>query len=105
MLALPIGQPGDEIRLRRPDHAVVHGFMIAKPLQQHVVEPGRTNDVENRNAGETVEQLVPPCSTAATQQEARVLLETQDEIVDVVAEPGVAAVDVRQIGAGLGGFV
>ena len=76
ILALPIGEPGDEIRLRRPDHAVVHGFMIAQPLQQHVVEPGRANDVADRSAGKTVEQLAPPCSTPATQQEARVLLKT-----------------------------
>ena len=105
MLALPIGQPGDEIRLRRPDHAVVHGFVIAQPLQQHVVEAGRTNDVTDRNAGKTVEQLAAPCCPAATQQEVRVLLKTFDEVVDVIAEPGIAAVDMRQIGAGLGGLV
>ncbi len=74
-LALPIGQPGDEIRLRRPGHAIVHGFMIAKPLQQHVVKPGRANDLADRDAGKSVEQRALPRTPAVAQQEARVLLE------------------------------
>ena len=48
-----------------------------------------------------------PClaSAAVTQQEVRVFLETRDEVVDVIAELGVAAIDMRQIGVGLAGFV
>src|SRR6202030_1733867 len=74
-----------------------------QPLQQHVVEPGGANDVADRNAGKSVEQT--PCPAAAAQQEVRVLGKTLDEVVDVIAEFSIAAVGVRQIGAGLGGLV
>ncbi len=79
--------------------------MIAQPLHQHVVKSGRANDVADRNSGKSLEQLAPPCPPAVAQQKVRVLLEAFDEVVDVIAELGVAAVDMRQIGAGLGGLV
>ncbi len=77
--------------------------MVFQALEQHVVEPGGAHDLADGKAGKAVEQR-PPCATAMTQQEFRVVLEARDEIVDMIAEFGVTAGDVRQIGVGLGGF-
>ena len=102
--SLPIRQPGEEVRLRRPRHAVIHAAMVFQPLQQHVVEPRRANDLADRKAGKPVEQPALIGVPALRQQEPGVVLEARDEIVDMVAELGVAAVDMRQVRDGVVGL-
>ena len=52
------------------------------------------------SAGKAVEQ--PAVRPALAQQEFRVVLEARDEAVDVIAELGVAAIDMRQVRIGVG---
>ena len=79
--------------------------MIFQALQQHVVESGGTNDLADGNAGKAVEQSALLCVPALAQQELGVVLEARDEIVDMIAELGVAAIDMRQVWIGLAGFL
>ena len=104
-IALPIREPGDEICLRRPEHAVGHARVVFQTLQQHVVEAGRANDLADRNGGKAVEQAGPARVAAPTVQKIRVLLETRYEVADVIAEFGVTSLDMRQVGIGLAGLL
>ena len=92
-------QPGNEIRLRGPDHAVLPGSMIAQALQQHVIETRRANHLAHGKAGKAVEQISRLAALGA--QEGCVIGKTRDEIIDVVAERDVMAVHVREIGNGI----
>ena len=91
----------EEVRLRRPGHAVVHAAMVSQPLQQHVIEPGGPNDPAHRPRRQSRRTARPGLAPALAQQEPGVVLEARDEVVDVVAELGVAAVDMRQVRDGV----
>ena len=102
---LPIREPGDEVCLRGPGHAVIHGPMILQTLQQHVIESGGANDLADRNAGKAVEYPSQLCVPALMQQKFCVILEARDEIVDMIAKLGVTAIDMRQVRIGLAAFL
>ena len=85
---LPVRQPRQEVRLRRPEDAILHRPMIFQALQQHVVELGGANDLAHRKSGKAVEQSSLVAASALQQQELRVLLEARDEVIDMVAKLG-----------------
>ena len=54
---VPVRQSGEEVRLRRPDDAVVHRAVIAQTLEQHVIELGRPDDFAYRNGRKAIKQI------------------------------------------------
>ena len=69
VVLVPIRQPGDKVRLRGPDDAIVHDSMISQTLQEHVVESRGSNDLADGKSGKTAEQFSLSCVPALTQQE------------------------------------
>ena len=104
-ILVPLRKPGHEVRLCRPHRAVVHGAMILQALQQHVIEPGRPDDLAHRHAGKAVEQKRRTFAAGLPLQKIRIIGKARDKAIDVAGEFGVAAAAMRQVGIGLAGLL
>ena len=74
--------------------------LIFQPLKQHGIESCGANDLPDWKAGETLVHVPELCVPALPLQKFRVVLEPRDEIVDVIRQSGIAAVNVRQVRIG-----
>ena len=105
--AIPVRQPGDEIRLRGPGCAIVHVPVIFETLQQHGIEPGGTDNPAHGQARKSGEQIFPAFISELPQQEACVILKAGHKFLDKIAKRGAVVIDMGQVcghGGGLRRF-
>src|SRR5262249_50605320 len=99
---VPLREPCHEVRLRGPQNSVVHRPAVFQPLQQHRIKSSGANNLADRKTGKILVEAFWLRRPDVSQQKISVVAETRDQVVGVVSQLDVAAVNQRQIWIGIG---